>query len=117
MSKFNFVSHESFPEDEYTKEIVYFDIMVPSRVAWVRKTAKTGGMFWDEASVGATKNGKKDYKKAWMQDSNFLQKDMKDFLDNRRWESPSASVSQTAPAYNPKPQSMDEVAEQDGLPF
>ncbi len=93
---------------------------MPVRVAWVRKTAKNGGMFWDEASVGATKNGKKEYAKAWMQDSNFLQKDMKEYLENRKWMN-QISVHAQPPQqpYNPAyvPQSMDELAQQEQLPF
>lgn len=115
MSKFSFVSHESFPEDEYTKEIVYFDMHVPVRVAWVRKSAKTGGLFWDEASIGVTKNGKKEYSKTWMQDSNFLQKDMKEYLEHRKWTNQINVHAE--PIHQPySPKSMDEV-DQERVPF
>lgn len=114
MSKIEFVSHEAFPEDEYTKELVYLCLDGKYRIAYVRKAAKNGGMFWSVASVGATKNGKKEFFEAFMQDSNFLEKDIKNFLDSRSWE--GRSVHQPAqPAYQPR--SMDEVAQNDELPF
>jgi len=119
MSKFEFVSHDSFPDDEYTKELVYLDIMVPQRIAYVRKKATQGGMFWSVASVGATRNGKKEFFPAAMQDSNFLEKEIKKFLDERAWERgqpQNALPHSPTPSYE-KPNSMDEVASQDELPF
>ena len=120
MSKFNFVSHQAFPEDEHTKELVYLEMNVPCRVAFVRRAAKTGGMFWSVASVGATLNGKKEYFDSFMQDSNFLEKDIKDFLTNRKWEQPQSRHSSTLPP-NPglgfPPQQMDEMALEQSLPF
>ncbi len=123
MTKFSFVSHDSFPDDEYTKELVYLEILVPQRVAYVRKKATQGGMFWSVASVGASRNGKKEFFPAAMQDSNFLEKEIKKFLDDRVWEKgqQSAFVNSSLP-HSPtpnyeKPHSMDEVASQDELPF
>ena len=122
MSKIEFVSHEAFPEDEYTKELVYLCLDGKYRIAYVRKAAKNGGMFWSVASVGATKNGKKEFFEAFMQDSNFLEKDIKNFLDSRSWEGRSAhapdSARYAAPAQQSyQPRSMDEVAQTDDLPF
>ena len=113
MSKIEFVSHEAFPEDEYTKELVYLCLEGKYRVAYVRKAAKNGGLFWSVVSVGATKHGKKEYFDAFVQDSNFIEKDIKNFLDSRSWE--GRSVRQPEPAYQPR--SMDEVAQSDELPF
>lgn len=114
MSKIEFISHDAFPEDEYTKEVVYLGLEGGKyRVAYVRKAAKNGGLFWSVASVGATRNGQKEFFPAFLQDSNFLEKDIKDFLDKRRWEHASQSVH--APA--PQPRSMDEVANNEQLPF
>lgn len=81
MSNFSLVSHEKFPEDQYTKELAYLLIDGKYRVAYVRKQSKTGGLFWDVASVGATKNGQKVYYETFLQDSAFLEKDIKRFLD------------------------------------
>ncbi len=86
MSSFEFVSHESFPEDEYTKECVYISLEGKYRVGYVRKKIQNGGMFWDVMSAGVTKNGKKQYLKAFMQDSNFLREDIMHFLESRSWE-------------------------------
>lgn len=112
MSKINFISHESFLADEYTKEMVYLELNVPARVCFVRKNAKNGGAFWAVANVGITKPEGKEYYPAYIQDSNFLEKDIKAFLDGRKWESKSVFES---PAE--KPRSMDEVANNDELPF
>ena len=86
MSGFSFVSHESYPEDEYTKESVVLCIDQKHRVTYVRKQMKTGGMFWDTISVAVKQNGEKKYLKAYSQDSNFLAEDIKHFLDSRSWE-------------------------------
>lgn len=95
MSKIEFISHESFPEDEYTKELLYLCLDGKYRIAYVRKAAKNGGLFWSVASIGATRNGQKEFFPAFLQDSNFLEKDIKDFLDKRKWESGSRSINQS----------------------
>jgi hypothetical protein len=109
MSKIEFISHDSFPEDEYTKEIVYLCLEGKYRIAYVRKAAKNGGLFWSVANVGAMRGGQKEFFPAFLQDSNFLEKDIKDFLDKRKWESQNV--------FQEKPRSMDEVANNDQLPF
>ena len=48
---FEFVSHESFTEDEYTKEAVVLCIEKKHRVTYVRKKMQNGGMFWDVIST------------------------------------------------------------------
>jgi hypothetical protein len=86
MSGFDFVSHEYFPEDQYTTEAVVLAIEGKHRVTFVRKKMQNGGMFWDVISAGVTVNGAKKYLKAYSQDSNFLREDIMHFLDGRAWE-------------------------------
>lgn len=95
MSKIEFISHDSFPEDEYTKELVYLCLEGKYRVAYIRKKATNGGLFWTVASLGIKRNGAKEYFPAFLQDSNFIERDIKDFLDKRKWES-GRSISTTA---------------------
>lgn len=95
MSDIKFVSHQSFPDDLYTKELVYLELNVPARVAFVRKQAKNGGYFWSGVSLGVTKDMQKAYFPAFMQDSAFLESDIKDYLDKRKWETKSQSVQQS----------------------
>lgn len=83
---FEFISHEAFPEDEYTKEGVVFCIEGKHRVTYIRKKMQSGGMFWDVLSTPVRKNGEKKYLKAYSQDSKFLQEDIKNFLEGRSWE-------------------------------
>lgn len=104
MSNIKFISHKDFPEDQYTKEIVYLEIDDKYRVAYVRKQAKAGGMFWSVPTVTATNAGTKEYYDAFMQDSSFLEKDIKTFLDQRSWEKKFST-----------PKSI--VPETDDLPF
>jgi hypothetical protein len=94
MAKIDFISHDYFPEDEYTKELVYLCLDEKYRIAYVRKASKTGGLFWSVASVGATRNGQKEFFPAFLQDSNFLEKDIKDFLDKRKWEQTTTPSTQ-----------------------
>lgn len=86
MTSFSFVSNEEFPDDPYTKEIVYLLFENKYRIAYVRKQAKNGGMFWDVATIGVNKDGIKTYFESFLQDSAFLEKDIKRFLDSRSWE-------------------------------
>ena len=117
MSKFEFVSHDAFPADKYTREIVYLEINVPVRIAYVRKEATKGGLFWSVASVGAERDGKKEFFPAAIQDSNFLEKEIKKFLDDRVWERGQSALPHSPTPNYEKPHSMDEIASQDELPF
>lgn len=115
MNKIEFISHDAFPEDEYTKELVYLCLDGKYRVAYIRKAAKNGGLFWSVANIGITRNGQKEFFPAFLQDSNFLEKDIKDFLDKRKWEGRVQSPNQAAKIENPR--SMDEAALNEQLPF
>jgi len=117
MNRIEFVSHDSFPEDEYTKELVYLCLDGKYRVAYVRKKATNGGLFWSVASTGVKRNGQKEYFPAFLQDSNFLEKDIKEFLEKRKWEGSHGNVFPSSqPTHQPR--SMDELSQQqDGLPF
>lgn len=86
MSNIKFVSHETFPDDPYTKELVYICIDDKYRVGYVRKQAKNGGMFWTGITVSVLKDQAKAYYDAFLIDSSFLEKDIKYFLENRQWE-------------------------------
>jgi len=83
---FEFISHESFPEDEYTKEAVTFCIDNKHRVTYVRKKMSNGSMFWDVISIAVKAKGEKKYLKSYAQDSKFLDQDIKNYLENRAWE-------------------------------
>lgn len=86
MSNIKFVSHEAFPDDQYTKELVYLCLDDKYRVAYVRRQAKNGGKFWGVGSIAVQKDGSKSYFEAFLQDSTFLEKDIRSFLENRSWE-------------------------------
>jgi hypothetical protein len=87
MTAFDFVSHEAYPKDEYTKEAVILCIEKKHRVTYVRKKMQNGGMFWDVISASVKQaNGEKKYLKSYSQDSTFLHEDIKHFLENRGWE-------------------------------
>lgn len=60
MSTFEYVSHESFPDDEYTKEAVVLCIAKQHRVTYVRKKVTNGGMFWDVISAAVKKTVKRN---------------------------------------------------------
>jgi hypothetical protein len=86
MSAFDFISHESFPEDPYIAEAVVFCIDGKHRVTYVRKKMQNGGMFWDVISASVKQFGEKKFLKSYSQDSNFLAEDIKHFLQSRSWE-------------------------------
>jgi hypothetical protein len=85
MSAFDFVSHESYPEDQYIAESVTLCFEKKFRVTYIRKKMKNGGMFWGEISAAVTKNGEKKYLQSFSQDSKFLADDIKYFLEHRQW--------------------------------
>lgn len=86
MSGFEFVSHESFPEDQYTAEAVVLCIEGKHRVTYIRKRMANGGLFWSVISASVKKNGEKKYLQGYSQDSNFLREDIMHFLEARSWE-------------------------------
>ena len=64
MSAFDFVNHESYPEDQYIAESVTLCFEGKSnkfRVTYIRKKLQNGGMFWGEISAAVTKGGEKKY--------------------------------------------------------
>ena len=92
MGNIKFVSWEEFPEDQYSKELVYLLLDDKYRVAYVRKQAKNGGLFWSGMSTSFSKDGVKVFHEAFIQDSAFLEKDIKKFLDDRSWEKKEETV-------------------------
>lgn len=86
MTTFEFVSHEYFPEDQYTGEAVVLCLDGKHRVTYIRKKMQNGGMFWDVITAAVKVHGEKKYLKAYSQDSNFLAEDIKHFLESRSWE-------------------------------
>lgn len=122
MSRFEFVSHEEFRDDDYIKELVYLCIEGRFRVAYVRKKSQTGGLFWSVVSLGVVKDGKKEYHPAFLQDSNFLEKDIKDYLEKRKWEKTDSKTEQQtrfsslphSPMISNESQKNEEM---EGLPF
>jgi len=86
MRAFDFVNHESYPEDQYVAESVTLCLEGKYRVTYLRKKMQNGGMFWDVISAAVKHHGEKKYLKSFSQDSNFLADDIKAFLEARSWE-------------------------------
>lgn len=78
--------HEYFPDDQYTKEIIYIQIDDKMRIAYVRKCTKNGGMMWSPISAMVTINGERKYRDSIKFDSNFLREEVLAFLEARSWE-------------------------------
>lgn len=96
MSTFEFVSHEVYPEDQYTAESVVLCFDGKYRVTYLRKKMQNGGMFWDVLSSSVKCNGEKKFLKGFSQDSNFLNEDIKTFLTNRSWDRSVCEVERKA---------------------
>lgn len=120
-----FISSEKFPDDNYTKELVYLQIN-GVRYGFVSKMTKQGNLFWDEISCGITVNGEKKYFKAFKFDSEFLKDDIYTVLKSRSWEKSQKFMPQNAqinyPYVEPKKEIYDHVDAkgqpfQDELPF
>jgi hypothetical protein len=96
MSNIEFISHDHFPDDQYTKELVYLEID-GKRFGYVAKVTKNGNMFWDEISIGVNVSGEKKYFKAFKFDSQFLREDILTFLKARSWEKKPTSIIPSTP--------------------
>ena len=112
-----FISYEEFPEDNYTKEIVYLQIEGKYRVAYVPRMMKTGEKKWFPMSTGAIKNGQRQYFPAIEYDSTFVKKDIEAFLESRPWEKTQIIQQQQKPqqTYTHKDENNQEF--QGYLPF
>lgn len=86
MSAFDFINHESFPEDQYIAEAVTLCFDRKYRVTYVRKKKQDGGLYWATISASVKHHGDKKFLNSFSQDSNFLQDDIKAFLEGRQWE-------------------------------
>jgi hypothetical protein len=113
MPSIEFISHSAFPEDEYIKELVYLCLEGKYRVAYVRKKSQNGGEFWSVVSLGIKSGGKREYFPAFIQDSRFLEADIKAFLERRSWEK-GKPVPQEAPR---EVQPSASVFDETELPF
>lgn len=102
MSDFKFISHDAYPEDKYIKEVVYIEVKGGYRHGYIHKIMQNGGSFWDVMGAGVTQHGEKQFLKGVKYADNFLQEDIKEFLQKRKWET---SVYE-------KPRSMDEVIDE-----
>jgi hypothetical protein len=112
MSVFEFVSHESYPEDQYTLESVVLCLEGKYRVTYVRKKMQSGAMYWDVISTAVKHNGDKKYLRSFSQDSNFLAEDIKHFLEKRSWEEGRSVYASEAP-----PVGVSHAATGDEVPF
>lgn len=108
-----FISHEHFPDDSYTKELVYLDIN-NVRYGYVRREMKNGLKFWGPISLSAVKNGKKEFFDGHLFDSSFLIKDIKDFLQERSWEKKTPPQHQQ---YKSPPPIPEQTSFLDECPF
>ena len=97
MNNFEFISHESFPDDLYTKEVVTLHFRIEKKdssffefdVTYARrKKQQDNSLYWCEASHAVTVRGqdKKRYIDGFAQDSKSLDREIKSFLDSRAWE-------------------------------
>jgi hypothetical protein len=100
-----YISHQDFPEDQYTKELCYLQLTLGGekiRIGYVRKMMKNGCLFWSPMSTGLAKNGSKKYYDAVIYDSNFLIKDIMAFLEARSWENAGCRDAQITQYASPE---------------
>jgi len=98
MSNIKFVSHHYFPDDLYTREVVYISVDDKFSFAYVSRKTKNGDYFWATPSVSLSKDGAKVYLASFLLDSSFLDREIKAFLALRPWE----TVQPVTQAQTPK---------------
>ena len=126
MIKFEFETHDFTPQDQYVKEVVVFKFTADNEswyVPYFHKSTKDGASFWSPASAGVQIDGKKKYYDGFELDSRHRQKQILEFLNDRKWET-KAPFAQAAIHYphgltQPAlaPTSMSEVVTEETLPF
>jgi hypothetical protein len=99
------ISHHYCPEDQYTKEIAILELPLKDgsamRFVYVRKEIKSGGMFWGPLNCSVMIDGQKQHFKSPMFDSNFLEQDIKEFLNSRQWEKATPKIAQMDSTFAP----------------
>lgn len=122
MQDYEFIKYQELPDDQYTKALITIRQNLydksgnpkPQLLTFGAKDLKTGARFYAMANHGVTIDGEKKYIKGHRCDSIGDQEMLDAFVTQcakARGNPYQASIAQ------PKPRSMDEVAESQGLPF
>lgn len=121
-----YVSHEEYPEDAFTKEIVCLNVN-GVRYNYICKRTKVGGEFWDKMSASVVKDGVKKYVDSHLFQDAFLNDDCITFCKARSWaknevkrEVINASIPTYATYTPPIPAAAQQMTlpdEPDNLPF
>ncbi len=121
MSDYEFIKYQELPEDPYTKALITIRLNLykkdgtpkPQLLTFGAKDTKSSTRFYAMANHGVTIDGEKKYIKGHRSDSSgdqeMLEAFVADCAKTRGNPQKAASVF--------KPQSMDEVADAQGLPF
>lgn len=111
MSNIELIKFEEFPNDPYTKAIAVLAIDGKYSVSYGKKQTKDGGQYWASPSFGVSgASGSKEYYEGFSMDSKKEDQKFKDFIKN-------CENKLRGNAAELKPQSMDEVADSQGIPF
>lgn len=114
MSNLELISYKEYPSDQYTKAIATIRIDSKHVVSYAKKLTKQGNEFWAPATHNVTENGEKKYVEGYLNDSRSVDREIMDFVRNAsklpRKSEPSVYAKEM-------PKSMDEVANNEALPF
>lgn len=121
MHDYEFIKYQELPDDPYTKALITIRQNLYDKsgnlkaqlLTFGAKDLKTGARFYAMANHGVTIDGEKKYIKGHRCDSIGDQEMLEAFVA----ECARARGNPHQPASVFKPQSMDEVAESQGLPF
>ena len=122
MNDYEFIKYQETPEDAYTKALITIRQNLykkdgtpkPQLLIFGAKDTKSGTRFYAMANHGVTIDGEKKYFKGHRSDSSGDQEMLETFVA----EIDRARGNPNAPsAFKSQPQSMDEVADAQGLPF
>jgi hypothetical protein len=125
MNNFEFISHESFPEDNFIKEVVLLefqlftkneqgrDVLIPFAMPMARKpNSQTGGLYWDFLFISPKKNGKGVAFRA-KTDSEKFNRRVIQYLENREWEKGKSAQPQNIQSSQPLPTYGDNFVKQE----
>lgn len=121
MNDYEFIKYLDCPEDAYTKALITIRHNLydksgnpkPQLLTFGAKDTKSGSRFYAMANHGVTIDGEKKYIKGHRSDSSGDQEMLEAFV--AECARVRGNPKQSASVF--KPQSMDEVADTQGLPF
>lgn len=115
--KYEFLSYEAFPDDQYVKEVVVVCFNGLLILPYQNVNTKNGGSFWCFPGMAATKHGEKKRFNGEFDSKSFKIKFENDLEGFIRSKNPSANSSHQQQSISPQKGQANAGYESQQLPF